>query len=293
MQFKESRNLVIAGLQTAPVALNPAATWDAFAAAVANARALFDGLDLVLAPELHLSAPGPLLVEPADYADEVAVEIPGPLTAQLADLARETGLWLAPGTVYERTADGIANSAIVVAPDGELLGPYRKCFPWQPYECTQPGDRLMTFDIPEVGRVGLMVCYDGMFPELPRQLAWWGAELILQPTLTTTTDREAETIVARANAIVNQVAIVNLNAASPGGVGRSVYVGPEGELRVQAGAGEEVLVDVVDFDAVARVRRIGSFGMNRLWEQFDRSAESLDLPMYGALQPRSAERSRT
>jgi formamidase len=293
MQFKESRTLVLAGLQTAPVAFDPAATWTAFATAVENAHALFEDLELILAPELHLSAPGGLLTEPAEYAEEVAVEIPGPLTFQLSELARQTGLWLVPGTVYERTADGIANSALVIAPDGELIGPYRKCFPWQPYECTQPGERLMTFDIPDVGRVGLMVCYDGMFPELPRQLAWWGAELILQPTLTTTSDREAETIVARATAIVNQVALVGLNAASPAGTGRSVFVGPEGEMRVQAGAGEEVLVDVVDFAAVERVRRIGTFGMNRLWEQWDRSADSLQLPMYGALQPRSAERSRS
>src|SRR3954451_13071627 len=139
MQFKESRTLVVAGLQTAPVALDPSATWSAFATGVENAKALFDGLDLVMAPELHLSAPGPLLAEPAEYADEVAVEIPGPLTDQLSELARQTGVWLVPGTVYERTADGVANSALVVAPDGDLIGPYRKCFPWQPYECTQPG----------------------------------------------------------------------------------------------------------------------------------------------------------
>jgi formamidase len=292
MQFKESRTLMLAGLQTAPVPQDPAATWSAFATSVQNARALFDELDMVVAPELHLSAPPGLLIEPAEYADQVAVDIPGPLTDLLCELARETELWLVPGTVYERTSDGIANSALVISPEGELIGPYRKCFPWQPYECTQPGDRLMTFDIPDVGRVGLMVCYDGMFPELARQLAWWGAELIVQPTLTTTSDREAEIIVARATAIQNQVAVVNVNAASPGGVGRSIYVGPEGEVRVQAGAGEEVLVDVVEFAAVERVRRVGTFGMNRLWEQFDRAAESLDLPMYGALSPRAAERSR-
>src|SRR4051794_6648655 len=278
MQFKESRTLMVAGLQTASIAQDPGATLDAFVAAVHGAHALFDDLDLVLAPELHLSALGPLLTEPAEYADEVAVEIPGPLTDSLGELARETGLWLVPGTVYERTADGVANSAIVISPDGELIGLYRKCFPWQPYECTQPGDRVMTFDIPDVGRVGLMVCYDGMYPELPRQLAWWGAEVILQPTLTTTTDREAETVVARANAIVNQIAVVNLNAASPAGVGRSVFVGPEGEVRVNAGSGEEVLVDVIDLGGVERVRRTGSFGMNPLWEQGARPAESLTLP---------------
>jgi hypothetical protein len=44
----------------------------------------------------------------------------------------------------------------------------------------------------------------------------------------------------------------------------------------------------VDFAAVERVRRLGTFGMNRLWEQFDRSAETLDLPMYGTVKPRPA-----
>ena len=48
----------------------------------------------------------------------------------------------------------------------------------------------MTFDIPEVGRIGLAICYDGNFPETFRQLAWMGAELILQLNLTTTSDRE-------------------------------------------------------------------------------------------------------
>ena len=66
MQFKESRTLVLAGLQTAPVAFDPAATWTAFAAAVENARALFEDLELIVAPELHLSAPGPLLEEPPE-----------------------------------------------------------------------------------------------------------------------------------------------------------------------------------------------------------------------------------
>ena len=74
MQFKESRALLVAGLQTAPVAQSPSATWDAFAVAVDSARTMFDGLGMVVAPELHLSAPGPLLTEPAEYAEEVAVD---------------------------------------------------------------------------------------------------------------------------------------------------------------------------------------------------------------------------
>jgi formamidase len=280
------RVLTVAALQTAPVEHELAVTWERFAGAVESVRDLFDQAGMVVVPELHLSAVGSPLRERADWAQEAAVEIPGPLTDRLGALARRTNLWLVPGSVYERRGDVIHNTALVISPDGELVDAYRKCFPWQPYETTMPGRRLVTFDVPGAGRLGLAICHDGTFPEVPRQLAWSGAEAILQPALTSTADREAEVVVARATAIVNQVAVLSLNGASPAGTGRSVLVGPEGQLRWEAGAGEEILVDTIDFDAVQRVRERGSFGMNRLWEEYDRLAPGLDLPMYGGLRAR-------
>jgi predicted amidohydrolase len=280
------RTLTVAALQTAPLDHDLEGTWERFAGAVESVRHTFPQAGLVLAPELHLSAAGHPLHERDGWMQEAAVTVPGPLTERLGALARATGLWLVPGTVYERRGDVIQNTALVVSPQGELVDAYRKCFPWQPYETSMPGRRLVTFDVPGAGRIGLAICHDGTFPEVPRQLAWSGAEAILQPALTSTADREAEVVVARASAIVNQVAMLSLNAASPAGTGRSVHVGPEGEVRWEAGAGEEVLVDVIDFDAVARVREHGSFGMNRLWDEFDRLAPGLELPMYGRLRPR-------
>ena len=94
-----------------------------------------------------------------------------------------TGVWLVPGSVFERADDGpIHNTAVVFSPDGELVARYRKVFPWQPHEECAPGDGFVTFDIPDVGRIGLAICYDGNFPETFRQLAWMGAEVVLQPT---------------------------------------------------------------------------------------------------------------
>jgi formamidase len=280
------RTLGIAALQTAPVELDPDATLDRFASDVHAVRDTFDEVDLVIAPEVLLSGVGHVLREPAGYAAEVAVDIPGPLTDRLAALARDTGLWLVPGSVYERDGENVRNTAVVLSPAGELITVYRKCFPWAPYETTTPGTELATFDIPGVGRMGLIICYDGVFPEVPRQLAWWGAEVLLQPMLTGTSDRDGELAIARATAIQNQLAVVQVNAASPAGGGRSIVVDAEGIVRYEAAAGEEVIVDVLDLDAVRRVRTRGSFGMNRMWEQWDRQAAALDLPMYGELRPR-------
>jgi formamidase len=111
---------------------------------------------------------------------------------------------------------------------------------------------------------------------------------VIQPTLTTTSDREAELIAARANAIFNQLYVVNVNAAQPAALGRSVIVDPEGIVRSQAGEGEELLTDVLDLEAVERVRRFGLGGVSRMWEQLDSlDGAGPELPMYGGrIRPR-------
>jgi formamidase len=273
------RPLSIVALQAAPVPGDPDATLTGLAARVANARDVAPHAQLVLLPELHLSSP------PA----RVPVDVPGPLTEELAAIARDAGLWLVPGSVYERGENGaVHNTCLVFSPGGELVARYRKVFPWEPHETCAPGDEFVVFDIPEVGRIGLSICYDGSFPETSRQLAWMGAEVILQPTLTTTTDRAAEVVMARANAIFNQVYVVALNAAAPAGLGRSVIADPEGLARYEAGQAEEMITDVLDLDAVTRVRRFGTAGVSRMWEQFERRREELRLPVYAPDPDRAA-----
>lgn len=275
------RSLFVAALQTAGVPGDPEATLERFERDVRALRETFEGLELVVTPELHLMALPPLLEESGVSPRELAVDIPGELTERLGALAAETGLWLVPGSVYERAGEAVANTAFVLAPDGSLVASYRKCFPWQPYETTQPGTRTVCFDIDGVGRFGIAICHDGAFPEIFRSLAWQGAEAIFQVTLTGTSDRDAETVLARANAIVNQVAVVNVNAAAPVGNGRSLVVDPEGAVRYEAGVGEEVVTAVLDLEQVERVRERGSFGINRLWEEMDRVGPGLELPLYG------------
>jgi formamidase len=283
------RTLSIAALQTAPIARDPEATLERLAERAPGVRAAVPHAQLLVLPELHLSAVPGLLEESEGYADSVAVQVPGPLTERLGEIARASQLWIVAGSVYERSDGGeIHNTALVVSPEGELAARYRKVFPWRPTEGSAPGDAFVTFDIPDVGRIGLAICYDGFFPEVIRQLAWMGAEVVIQPTLTTTSDREAELIAARANAIFNQLYVVNVNASQPAALGRSVVVDPEGMVRAQAGEGEELLTDVLDLEAVERVRRFGVAGVSRMWEQLDSlDGAGPELPMYGGrIRPR-------
>ncbi|MCU1642544.1 MAG: Aliphatic amidase amiE [Nocardia sp.] len=282
------RTLAVAAIQTTPVANDLDASWDRFEHQVRTTRELFPHVQLVTVPELMLAGQAPLLDAPEGWTQHSAQPIPGKLTDMLGDLARETGLWLVPGSIHEQAADGLVyNTALAIAPSGEIAARYRKVFPWQPWETTEPGDSFVVFDIPDIGRIGLAICYDGSFPETARQLAWMGAEVIIQPTLTPTRDREMELVCSRANAWTNQVYIVNINASDPVGVGLSAIVDPEGIIRQQAGPGEEILIDVLDLDTVTRVREYGSTGLNRPWSQLARYGNRIALPMYrdGTFQP--------
>ena len=258
-----SRSLPIALVQA-----EPAADIDEFAAHATSVVHRFPGTGLVVYPELHLG-------DDLERAEPLG----GPTIKALAELAGDLGIWLVPGTLCERTPEGVHNTAVVFSPEGRLAAAYRKCFPWRPYEPYLPGNEFTVFDLPGIGRAGLSICYDTWFPEVTRQLAWQGAEFVITPTKTTTSDRAQELVLSRANAIANQIFVLSVNAAAPG-VGQSLVVDPEGRVRVDAGRAAEVLTDVIDLDDVTRVRQYGTAGLNRMWHQHRDGDPVLELPVY-------------
>ncbi len=124
------RTLSIAAMQTAPVVRDPDATLDRLAESAPGVKAAVPHAQLLVLPELHLSALPGLLDESNGYADSVAVELPGPLTERLGEIARDNDLWIVAGSVYERSDEGhIHNTAVVVSPQGEIAARYRKLSP--------------------------------------------------------------------------------------------------------------------------------------------------------------------
>lgn len=100
-------------------------------------------------------------------------------------------------------------------------------------------------------------------------------------TKATTTDREHELLLARANAIVNQFFLLTINCAAPVGMGRSAFIGPEGEVRREtADNTPALLADEIDLDEVWRVREAGTCGHNRMWSQFTPADPPISLPCY-------------
>ncbi len=263
-----TRTIGVVGIQVAPRPYDVDATFEKFAREAHRLAGSFPAFELYVFPELYLSALGSFEDDrPPGYAKRVAEPVPGPLTNRVGAVARDIRKWIVAGTIYERDGNDIHNTAIVLSPAGELVATYRKLFPWMPYEPTRAGDAYTTFDIPDIGRFGLAICYDGWVPEIPRTLAWMGAEVLLQPTATRTIDREQEIVLARANAITNQMFVVNPNNGGMFGAGRSVIVDPEGRVLALGGSGEEFVTQMIDLDAVSTTREYGTAGLNPLWKQ--------------------------
>ena len=112
---------------------------------------------------------------------ETAEPIPGPSTNYFGELAKKHSLHIAV-SLYERDQHLVYNTAVLLGPDGHLIGKYRKvCLPHAEVERgVAPGQDYPVFNT-TFGKVGLMVCYDGFFPEVARELTNRGAEVIAWP----------------------------------------------------------------------------------------------------------------
>jgi len=206
----------------------------------------------------------------------IVTHLPGPEEEAFQQAAARYGIWLIPGSFFEVVPDGrIFNTAPVIAPDGNVVSRYRKMFPFLPYERdVSPGTEFCVFDVPNVGRFGVSICYDIWFPETTRTLTSMGAEVILHPVLTGTVDRDVELSIARATAAQFQCYVVDINGLGAGGVGRSCVVDPAGNVLHQAGGGYEVIALEIDPAQVRRQRERGLKGLGQVLKSFrDRSAD--------------------
>ncbi|MBI3453090.1 MAG: carbon-nitrogen hydrolase family protein, partial [Rhodospirillales bacterium] len=163
----------------------------------------------------------------------------------------------------------IYNTASVIDPQGEVIARYRKMFPFRPYEAeVTAGAEFCVFDVPDVGRFGLSICYDIWFPETTRTLVAMGAEVLLHPVLTGTIDRDVEIAIARATAAQFQCYVFDINGLGPGGVGRSCVVGPSGTVLYQSAGQEEVIPIEIDLRRVRRQRETGIHGLGQVLKSF-------------------------
>jgi deaminated glutathione amidase len=173
--------------------------------------------------------------------------VPGPVTEPLQEAARRLGVHVVVGT-YERGGERgvVHNAAVHLDRRGEVAGVYRKTHPF----CTEmrsrggwvtPGDEVCVVET-DLGRIGMIICFDGDYPELSRITAVRGAEVIVRPSALL---RSADIweLTNRARAYDNHVYVVGANAtgSDPAGVlyfGNSMIVTPVAEVVARASSHE-------------------------------------------------------
>lgn len=237
---------------------------------------IYPSVQLVMFSEL--CAYGPLTY----YAQEV----PGEFEEEMCAMAKKHNIWLLPGSIFEKDGDNIYNTTTVINPEGEVVTRYRKMFPFYPYEAgVTPGHDFCIFDIPDVGRFGVSICYDMWFPETIRTLAVMGAEVILHPTMTGTMDREIELSIDQAMAAVNQCYFFDVNGLDSGGIGRSMICGPDGRVIYQAGETEEIFPVEIDLERVKRSRELGVLRLGQPLKSFRDHMVDFEIYQKGTKHP--------
>ncbi len=198
------------------------------------------GVELLVLPELWSCGYDPETL--AEDARRDAEPREGRRSERLADAARRHHLFLAAGSVPELGEDGqIHDTALVFDPNGELRAWHRKAHLYRPtleHTVFVPGDRLTTFDDPVLGKVGLVVGFDGDFPEVARALALRGARLVLAPSASEVEGATAWDLLQPALALTNGQWWIQANQAGSHSsstlLGASRIIAPTGTVVVQA-----------------------------------------------------------
>ena len=230
----------------------------------------------------RVRAHGARLPDRCGAQKKIAVPVPNEHTERYARLCKKYGCFIQTGSFIESDPvypDAIFNATVLIGPDG-VLSKYRKVNPWLPWEVhASPHDFPDYQDDPfpvvdtELGKIGVATCYDWLFPETIRELAFRGAEILIRISAYmdpwgTAAPMDWWTLINRTRALENTVFVLAVNQGAamahyppfswPGG---SMLVDYDGRIMAQAdpGPGEKVIVGPVNVPALRheRERRAG------------------------------------
>ncbi|KAM3833961.1 omega-amidase NIT2-like [Diretmus argenteus] len=222
------------------------------------------GSQVVLLPECFNSPYG------TSFFPEYAERIPGESSRMLSEAAKENKVYLVGGSIPEEDGGKLYNSCLVFSPDGELMLKHRKIhlfdidvpgkIRFQESETLSPGSSLSMFETPFC-KVGVGICYDMRFAELPQLYSQKGCQLLVYPgAFNMTTGPAHWELLQRGRAVDNQVYVATASpardeAASYVAWGHSTVVNPWGEVISKAGSEEAVVYADIDLQYLADVRQ--------------------------------------
>lgn len=217
------------------------------------------GANLVIFPELSLT--GYVI---RDLLYELAEPIPGPCVRYLEEIAEKENIHVVLGMLErsEKARAVIYNTAVLIGPKG-FIGKYRKMHlpshsVFEEKRYFRPGYQAPKFDT-DIGKLGLIICYDLFFPEITRLLRLEGSQFIICISASPAIRRKFFEVLTTARAIENTVflAYVNLVGLENGLQfwGGSRIIAPNGDIILQAKYDEEdLVVGKVDYANLERAQ---------------------------------------
>ncbi|HIJ98613.1 TPA: carbon-nitrogen hydrolase family protein [archaeon] len=206
-----------------------------------------------------------------EQLSKLADPIPGRIAEKLSSIAEENSIHIV-ASIPERSNDKIYNTAVLINPSGDLLAKYRKIhmFMEEP-SCVTRGNEYAVADT-KFGKVGLMICYDAVFPEVARQLALNGADTVFMPSNWMDPFLPQWKLATSARAFDNQFWIVAANRIGKDNTftyfGSSRIVNPYGNAVIECGNKEEVLTATIDKKASEGFKQIVNFLKDRQPEAY-------------------------
>ncbi len=221
---------------------------------VGKARRNLPGMDLVVFPEYSLHGLS------MDTNPEIMCSMDGPEVAAFKRACIENQIWGCFSIMEFNPNGNPYNTGIIIDDSGDVKLYYRKLHPWVPVEPWEPGNLgIPVCKGPKGCTLALIICHDGMFPEMARESAYKGAEIMLRTAGYTAPIRHAWKITNQANSFCNLMITANVCLAGTDGsfnsMGEGMIVNFDG-VPIARGNGlpDEIITAEVRPDLVREAR---------------------------------------
>jgi formamidase len=225
-------------------------------AMVEKARKNLPTMDLVVFPEYSLHGLS------MDTNPEIMCRLDGPEVTAFKQACADNRIWGCFSVMEHNPRGNPYNSGLIIDDQGELKLYYRKLHPWVPVEPWEPGDLgIPVITGPRGARIALIICHDGMFPEMSREAAYKGAEIMLRTAGYTAPIRQAWCFTNQANAFCNLMVTASVCMCGSDGIfdsmGEGMIVNFDGTIIAhgETARPDEIITAEVRPDLVREARR--------------------------------------
>lgn len=222
---------------------------------VGKARRNTAGMDLIVFPEYALHGLS------MDTNPDIMCRMDGPEVAAFKAACATHQIW-GCFSIMEANPDGNPfNAGLIIDDTGELRLYYRKMHPWVPVEPWAPGDiGIPVIDGPKGAKLALIICHDGMFPEMARECAYKGAEIMIRTAGYTAPIRDSWRFTNQSNAFCNLMATASVCMCGSDGtfdsMGEAMIVNFDGAVIAHGSSGrvDEIIVAELRPDLIREAR---------------------------------------